>query len=127
MEVFNLKAIGIGVSLFLVSYLIFSYFVSFDTEAALGATGLLLLPIFIVPGFVAAAVARRHGVLNGAAVGVVMGFIALAAFLLPFEGGASGAFGAATIFGSSVILFSSFGGLLWHVYLALFRLLQRGP
>ena len=127
MAVVNFKAVGVGAIAFLVFYSIFSFAVGFDSQEDLGGLGFWLLPIFIAPGFIAGAVAKRHGVINGATVGVVIGLIALAVFLFPFQGQTSGALGAATVFGAAVIFFSSLGGLLWHAYSAVFRVWRGGP
>jgi len=127
MAVVNFKAVGVGASAFLILYLIFSFAVGFESQGEIGAVGFWLLPIFVAPGFIAAAVAKRHGVINGATVGVFIGLIALVVFLYPFQGQTSGAFGAATVFGASVIFFSSLGGLLWHGYSALLRAWRKGP
>ena len=127
MAVVNFKAVGAGASAFLIFYVIFTFSVGFEYQDELGNIGFWLLPIFIAPGFVAGAIAKCHGVINGATVGVLIGLVALVVFLYPFQGETSGAIGAATVFGASVIVFSSLGGLLWHVYAALIRVLRGSP
>lgn len=127
MAVVNFKAVGAGVSSFLIFYAMFTFSVGFEYQDGLGKIGFWLLPIFMAPGFVAGAIAKSHGVINGATVGLLIGLIALVTFLYPFQGEASGAIGAATVFGASVIFFSSLGGLLWHVYAALIRVLRGSP
>lgn len=127
MAVVNFKAVGVGASTFLIFYAIFTFSVGFEYQEELGNVGFWLLPVFIAPGFVAGAIAKRHGVINGAVVGVLIGLIALGVFLYPFQGETSGAIGPATVFGASVMVFSSLGGLLWHVYAALTRVLRGSP
>lgn len=80
----------------------------------------LYVGCWIVPGYVAAAVARGNGVINGSMVGVTLGVISLIFTTLFFDSPPSGippvtAIEFGTALGLSSILFCGLGGLLWHV------------
>jgi hypothetical protein len=80
----------------------------------------LYIGCWIVPGYVAAAVARGNGVVNGSMVGVTLGLISFI-FVALFSDAAPAGIPSATatefgtVLGLSSILFCGLGGLLWHV------------
>lgn len=112
----DLKAIVSGTVAFLVLYGGFGFFFDFYQNSP---ASYILPAIYIFPGFIAGAISKRNGVMNGAGVGIIVCLVFLAAILYPFTVPGSGAFGAALVFGANVVFFTSLGGLLWHVLYAL--------
>jgi hypothetical protein len=80
---------------------------------------IILTVLWTIPGYVAASVAGKSGVLNGSVVGVAVGVLTgliTSLFMSPPPGiESSGGLQAGVALGSVAVILCGFGGLLWNV------------